>query len=99
MIVRKPLALSLIALAIAAPGLIFASSLYHPAGGEGGFTPHPDHFQSSLSRGDVLESVAVARKDGTLADPLARRCLACQGNGPFQDPRAGATGITEYVSR
>ncbi|ANY62993.1 hypothetical protein [Comamonas aquatica] len=67
MIVRKPLALSLIALAIAAPGLTSASSLYHPAGGEEGFTTHPNHFQSSLSRADVLESVAVAREDGTLA--------------------------------
>ena len=67
MIVRKPLALSLIALAIAAPGLASASSLYHPAGGEAGFTTHPDHFQSAMSRADALQAVTVARKDGTLA--------------------------------
>lgn len=67
MAVRKPLALSLIAFAIAAPGLATASSLYHPVGGEAGSTTHPDHVQSNVSRGDVLESVAVARKDGTLA--------------------------------
>ena len=67
MIVRKPLALSLIALAIAAPGLASASSLYHPADGEVGFTTHPDHFQSAMSRADALQAVTVARKDGTLA--------------------------------
>ena len=67
MTVRKPLALSLIALAIAAPGLASASALYHPAGGEVGMTTHPDHVQSNVSRGDVLQSVEAARKDGTLA--------------------------------
>lgn len=69
MTVRKPLPLSLIALAltIAAPGLASASALYHPAGGEVGMTTHPDHVQSNMSRGDVLRSVDVARKDGTLA--------------------------------
>ena len=67
MTIRKPLALTLIALAIAAPTLASASSLYHPVGGEVGSTTHPDHVQSSMSRGDVLESVAMARKDGTLA--------------------------------
>lgn len=67
MIIRKPLALSLIAFAIAAPGLASASSFYHPANGEVGFTTHPDHFKSSMARDDVLQLVAVARKDGTLA--------------------------------
>lgn len=67
MTVSKPLALSLIALAIAAPGLASASALYHPAGGEVGMTTHPDHVQSNVSRGEVLQSVEAARKDGTLA--------------------------------
>ncbi|MBX9610645.1 MAG: DUF4148 domain-containing protein [Burkholderiales bacterium] len=82
MIVRKPLTLSLIALAIAAPGLVSASSLYHPAGGEEGFTTHPDHFQSAMSRGDVLESVAVARKDGTLAILARGGALPVKATGP-----------------
>jgi len=82
MIVRKPLTLSLIALAIAAPGLVSASSLYHPAGGEEGFTTHPDHFQSSLSRGDVLESVTVAREDGTLAILARGGALPVKATGP-----------------
>ncbi|RYF32138.1 MAG: DUF4148 domain-containing protein [Comamonadaceae bacterium] len=67
MTVRKPLTLSLIALAIAVPGLVSASSLYHPASGEVGATSHPDHVQSNVSRGDVLGSVELARKDGTLS--------------------------------
>ena len=82
MIVRKPLALSLIVLAIAAPGLASASSLYHPAGGEVGFTTHPDHFQSSLSRSDVLESVVAARKDGTLAILQRGGALPAKAMGP-----------------
>ena len=67
MTVRKPLTLTLIAFAIAAPGLASASSLYHPADGEVGMTTHPDHMQSTMSRGDVLQAVEVARRDGTLA--------------------------------
>ncbi|MGA0571220.1 DUF4148 domain-containing protein [Variovorax sp. VNK109] len=67
MTVRNPLTHTLIAFAIAAPGLASASSLYHAAGGEVGMTTHPDHMQSSMSRGEVLQSVEVARKDGTLA--------------------------------
>lgn len=79
MTVRKPLTLTLIAFAIAAPGLASASSLYHPADGEVGMTTHPDHMQSTMSRGDVLQAVEVARRDGTLAT-LSRggRCLSKQ---------------------
>lgn len=63
----QTLTLTLIAFAIAAPGLASASSLYHPADGEVGMTTHPDHMQSTMSRGDVLQAVEAARKDGTLA--------------------------------
>ncbi len=82
MIVRKPLALSLIALTIAAPGLASASSLYHPADGEVGFTTHPGHFQSTMSRADVLQAVAVARKDGTLAILARGGALPVKATGP-----------------
>ena len=82
MIVRKPLTLSLIVLAIAAPGLASASSLYHPAGGEVGFTTHPDHFQSSMSRAEVLQSVAAARKEGTLAFLQRGGALPVKATGP-----------------
>lgn len=67
MTVRKPLTLTLIAFAIAAPGLASASSLYHPADGEVGATTHTEHMQSGLVRDEVLRSVEAARKDGTLA--------------------------------
>ena len=82
MTVRKPFALSLIALAIAAPSLASASSLYHPAGGEVGFTTHPDHFQRSMSREEVLQSVAAARKDGTLAILQRGGVLPVKATGP-----------------
>lgn len=52
---------------IALPGLSQASSVYHPANGEPGFTHHPDHFKSTKSRADVVSEVEAARKDGTLA--------------------------------
>lgn len=62
---RQSLLLSLAAIAIAAPGLSSASSLYHPAGGEG-FTMHSDHVKSSKSRSEVLQEVEDARKNGLL---------------------------------
>lgn len=63
---RQSLLLSLAAIAIAAPGLSSASSLYHPAGGEG-FTMHPDHVKSAKTRSEVLQEVEVARENGSLA--------------------------------
>ena len=64
---RKSFLLSLASIAVAAPGLVSASSLYHPTGGEIGYTTHPEHQQSTKSRGEVLQAVEAARKDGTLA--------------------------------
>lgn len=49
------------------PGLSQANSIYHVAGGEAGFTYHPDHATSGKSRADVLAELDAARKDGTLA--------------------------------
>ena len=63
---RQSLLLSLAAFAIATPGLSSASSLYHPAGGEEGFTMQPDHIKSSKTRIEVLQEVEDARKDGSL---------------------------------
>jgi hypothetical protein len=82
MIIRKPLALSLIAFAIAAPGLASASSFYHPANGEVRFTTYTDHFRSSMSRDDVFQSAAVARKDGTLAILQRGGALPVEATGP-----------------
>ncbi|MDP4077031.1 DUF4148 domain-containing protein [Acidovorax sp. A1169] len=63
---RNALLLSLTALAIAAP--VQASAVYHAAGGEIGYTRHPDHQPaSSRQRSEVLGEIEAARKDGTLA--------------------------------
>ena len=91
MTVRKPLTLTLIAFAIAAPGLASASSLYHPADGEVGMTTHPDHMQSTMSSGDVLQAVEVARRDGTLAT-LSR-------GGALPVKATGATKTREQVQQ
>lgn len=53
--------------AIAAPGLAQADSIYHAAGGEVGYTFHPDHFKGTKSRADVIAELEAASKDGTLA--------------------------------
>ena len=53
--------------AIALPGLSQATSLYHAAGGEAGFTYHPDHATNGKARTEVLAELETARKDGTLA--------------------------------
>lgn len=52
---------------LALPGLAQATSIYHPATGEVGYTYHPDHFKSTKSRADVIAGLEAARKDGTLA--------------------------------
>ena len=80
MTTRKSLDFSLAALMIVAPGLASASSLYHPTGGEVGYTTHPDHVQSTKSRGEVMQSVEAARKDGTLA--VLSRCLLYTSPSP-----------------
>ena len=96
--IRKPIALSLIALTITAPGLASASSLYHAADGEVGVTTHPDHVQSTVSRDDVLRSVEIARKDGSLAalsrgGSLPIKATSCRIPDDHKD--AYETGLAE----
>jgi len=64
---RTALFAPLAALAMAMPAVATASSLYHPAGGEVGYTTHPDHLQGGKQRSDVLRDIEAARKDGSLA--------------------------------
>lgn len=80
--IHKTLSPSLIALAFAAPNLVSASSFYHPAGGEMGFTTHPDHVQSTVSRADVLQSLVAARNDGTLAILSRGGAVPSKATGP-----------------
>lgn len=53
--------------ALALPTLSQATSIYHAAGGEAGFTYHPDHATNGKARTEVLAELETARKDGTLA--------------------------------
>ena len=66
MTIRKSIALSLIALATAAPGLVFANPVHHPADTEVGAT-HPDHIQRNISHGTVAAPVKVAQNNGVSA--------------------------------
>ena len=59
-------AMKAIILATALPMAAQASSMWHPAPTEEGFTYHPDHFQSTKTRAQVMAEVEAARKDGTL---------------------------------
>lgn len=52
--------------ALALPTLSHASSMWHAANGEAGFTYYPEHFKSTKTRTQVSDETAAARKDGTL---------------------------------
>lgn len=101
---RKPLLLSLAALALAAPGLATASSVYHPAGGEVGFTTHPEHLQASSQRqrSEVLAEVEAARQDGTLALLSRGIALPYKATGPArtrEQVRGEFLGMTDAEKR
>lgn len=55
------------AVALAAPLLAQATSVWHPADNEAGVTEHPDHASAPKSRAQVQAEIEAARKDGTLA--------------------------------
>lgn len=64
---RKSFLAAAYAAALVAPAVSFASSEFHPANGEIGYTQHPDHVaKSSLSRDQVTAEVEAARKAGWL---------------------------------
>lgn len=52
---------------LALPGLAQATSTYHDASGEAGFTYHPDHAPKGKTRAEVVAEVEAAQKNGTLA--------------------------------
>ncbi len=68
--------------AIALPGLSQASSAYHAANGEVGYTYQPDHARSDKSRAEVLVKLEAARKDGSLALLLRGAPLPIKNAGP-----------------
>lgn len=63
--IHKALTVSAVALVLAIPGFVSATSLWHDAGGEAGATFHPDHIKSTKTRADVLQELESARKDGS----------------------------------
>lgn len=65
--IHKTLTVSALAIFLATPGLVSATSLWHqPANGDGDAIFHPEHFKSTKTRVDVLQELEAARKDGSL---------------------------------
>lgn len=69
----------------ALPTLSHASSMWHAAAGEAGFTYYPEHFKSTKTRTQVSDETAAARKDGTLDQLQAQYQL----NAPVPAKDAG----------
>lgn len=67
---------------IALPGLSQATSLYHAANSEAGFTYHPDHAKNGKTRAEVLIELDAARKDGTLVLMQRNAPLPIKSTGP-----------------
>lgn len=68
--------------AFALPGLSQATSIYHAASDEAGFTYHPDHATKGKSRAEVQAELEAARKDGTLALMQRGAPLPIKSAGP-----------------
>ena len=64
--IQKTMTVSALAVLLAIPGLVSATSLWHESNGEGGATFRPDHIKSTKSRAEGLQELAAARKDGSL---------------------------------
>ncbi len=67
MSIRYRTLLPFVAAALAMPALAQASAEWHPTLRGAGYTYHPDHFQSTKTRAQVMADVDAVRKDGTLA--------------------------------
>lgn len=68
--------------AAALPGLSQATSLYHAANTDAGYTYHPDHAKNGKTRAQVLAELEAARKDGTLALMQRNEPLPIKSTGP-----------------
>ena len=66
MTIHKTLTVSALAIFLATPGLVSATSLWHESNGEGGATFHPDHIKSTQTRTEVVQELEAARNDGSL---------------------------------
>jgi len=61
----RTMILAAVATFAALPMAASATSLYHSAPGEAGFTVHSDHLTSSKTRAQVQAEVLAAQKDGS----------------------------------
>ena len=64
---RKYTVWPLLGVALLLPASSYADSMWHPAGGDVGFTYHPEHIKSTKTRAEVVQELEAARNDGTLA--------------------------------
>ena len=71
--------------AFALPSISHASSMWHAASSEAGFTYYPEHFKSTKTRTQVSDETVAARKDGTLDQLQAQYQL----NAPVPAKDAG----------
>ena len=71
--------------AFALPSISHASSMWHAANSEAGFTYYPEHFKSTKTRTQVSDETVAARKDGTLDQLQAQYQL----NAPVPAKDAG----------
>lgn len=71
--------------AFSLPTISYASSMWHSANGEAGYSYYPEHFKSSKTRAQVAAETTAARNDGTLAQLNAEY----QFNAPVPAKNAG----------
>ena len=75
--------------AFALPSISHASSMWHAANSEAGFTYYPEHFKSTKTRTQVSAETAAARTDGTLDQLQAQYQLTAPV--PAKDAGPGKT--------
>ncbi|HRY08119.1 MAG TPA: DUF4148 domain-containing protein [Hyphomicrobiaceae bacterium] len=73
---------SLLAAVLVVPAAAQASSLWHPAPGEQGFTFHPDHSTSTKTRAEVLRELEQAKADGSYSYLQRGLAVPSRASGP-----------------
>lgn len=81
--VRSTRLLAIVGFALAFPLVSTASTVYHSANTEAGYTVHWDHFKSTKTRAEVVVELEAANKNGSL------RIMQLQTLGFFAPPFKG----------
>jgi len=84
MSIRYRTLLPFVAAALAMPALAQASAEWHPTLRGAGYTYHPDHFQSTKTRAQVMAEVDAARTSGTPASIGHNVPLPLASTGPVK---------------